>query len=319
VTEPATALPHGISVVVPVYNAAESLRELTERLSATLMGRRYEIILVNDASADDSWGTITTLAAEHSAIRGIDLARNFGQHPALLAGIRAARYDVIVTIDDDLQHPPEEIPRLLARLDDGYDVVYGASTQEVHGTLRTGASRLTKLALSQFMSADAARRMSAFRALRTQVRDAFESYTGSMVNIDVMLTWGTSRFTFIEVQHDERKYGQSNYTVGKLVTHAWNMITGYSVLPLQLASLLGFAFTVVGIGILAVVGVNYLVRGHQIPGFTFIASMVAIFAGIQLFALGIIGEYLARTHMRIMGRPGYVVRESISNDDDTTP
>jgi undecaprenyl-phosphate 4-deoxy-4-formamido-L-arabinose transferase len=133
-----------------------------------------------------------------------------------------------------------------------------------------------------------------------------------------MLTWGTSRFTFIEVQHDERKYGQSNYTVGKLVTHAWNMITGYSVLPLQLASLLGFAFTVVGIGILAVVGVNYLVRGHDIPGFTFIASMVAIFAGIQLFALGIIGEYLARTHMRIMGRPGYVVRESISGDDDPT-
>lgn len=306
-----------VSVVVPVYNSTESLPELTERLAATLRDAPYEIILVNDASPDDSWATVQTLAAENPHIRGINLARNFGQHNALLAGVRDARYDVVVTIDDDLQHPPEEIPKLLARLDEGYDVVYGAEQSDVHGILRTSASRFTKLAMSQFMAADTARRVSAFRAFRTRVREAFATYDASMVNIDVMLTWGTSRFTYVEVQHDPRKYGRSNYTVGKLVTHAWNMITGYSVRPLQLASLLGFAFTAFGFLVLTGVMINYLIRGGRVPGFTFLASTVAIFAGIQLFALGIIGEYLARTHMRIMGRPGYVVRET--TEPDTAP
>ncbi len=299
-----------VSVVVPVYNSAESLRELTDRITATLRGRCFEIILVNDASADDSWDVVVALQSEHPTVRGIDLARNFGQHNALLAGIRAARYDVVVTVDDDLQHPPEEIPRLVERLDDGFDVVYGAEHSEVHGLLRTSASRLTKLALSQFMAADTARHVSAFRAFRTSIREAFATYDAAMVNIDVMLTWGTSRFTYVEVHHDQRKYGQSNYTVGKLMTHAWNMITGYSVRPLQLASFLGFAFTAFGILVLGFVLGNYFVRGGKVPGFTLLASAIAIFAGIQLFALGVIGEYLARTHMRIMGRPGYVVRST---------
>jgi glycosyltransferase involved in cell wall biosynthesis len=306
----------GVSVVVPVFNSAGSLRELSERISATLRGGAYEIILVNDASADDSWANIVEIGAENDHVLGIDLARNFGQHNALLAGIRAARYGTIVTLDDDLQHPPEEIPKLLAQLNRGFDVVYGAEQAETHGILRSSASRLTKIALSQFMAADTARRVSAFRAFRTQVRQAFERYDAAMVNIDVMLTWGTSRFSYVEVRHDARKYGKSNYTLGKLFTHAWNMITGYSVRPLQLASLVGFAFTIFGAAIIVFVFVNYLVRGGGVPGFTFVASTVAIFAGIQLLALGIIGEYLARTHMRIMGRPGYVVRTTSAEPSD---
>jgi glycosyltransferase involved in cell wall biosynthesis len=307
-----------ISVVVPVFNAESSLRELVERIGTALDGERYEIILVNDESADKSWDVITDLAHEHHTVHAINLSRNFGQHNALLAGIRAARYDVVVTIDDDLQHPPEEIPKLLSHLENGgYDVVYGAQASDVHGLLRTASSRLTKLALSQFMSADTARRVSAFRAFRTSVRDAFANYDAAMVNIDVMLTWGTARFSYVEVQHDVRKYGRSNYTPAKLFTHAWNMITGYSVRPLQLSSILGFAFTIFGGIVLAVVLVNYIVRGGSVPGFTLLASIVAIFAGIQLFALGIIGEYLARTHMRILGRPAYVVREETTGDDDS--
>ena len=311
-SEPRVA-PTSVSVVVPVFNAAESLRELTDRITASLRGRVFEIILVNDASSDESWASVVSLTEENDAVRGIDLARNFGQHNALLAGIRASRYEVVVTIDDDLQHPPEEIPKLLAQLALGFDVVYGAERKESHGFLRSGASQLTKIALSQFMAAETARRVSAFRAFRTPVREAFATYDAPMVNIDVMLTWGTSRFSFVEVQHDARKYGQSNYTLGKLFTHAWNMITGFSIRPLQLASFLGFAFTAVGAAVLTAVAVNYAVNGGKVPGFTFVASTVAIFAGIQLFALGIIGEYLARMYMRSMGRPGYVVRETTTS------
>jgi undecaprenyl-phosphate 4-deoxy-4-formamido-L-arabinose transferase len=169
---------------------------------------------------------------------------------------------------------------------------------------------LTKIALSQFMNAETARRVRAFRAFRTHVRESFADYSAPMVNIDVMLTWGTASFSYVEVQHDERKYGKSNYTVGKLFNHAWNMITGFSIMPLQLSSFLGFAFTLIGFIVLIFVLINYLVRGGNVPGFTLIASIIALFAGIQLFALGVIGEYLARMHQRSMGRPAYVVRES---------
>jgi glycosyltransferase involved in cell wall biosynthesis len=303
-----------VSVVVPVFNGAASLRELVDRIASAFrnLGRQYEVILVNDGSSDASWATIEALAEQYPDVRGLDMAKNFGQHNAVLAGIRAAGHEVCVTMDDDLQHPPEEIPKLLEQLDHGFDVVYGAQHTDVHGVLRTTASTLTKIALRQFMAADTARRVSAFRAFRTSVREAFSDYDAPMVNIDAMLTWGTSRFTYIEVQHDRRKHGRSNYGVGLLTTHTFNMITGFSVRPLQLASLLGFVFMFFGIGVLVFVLANYLVRGGEVPGFTFIAALVAIFSGTQLFALGIIGEYLARTHMRVMGRPSYVLRRSTS-------
>jgi undecaprenyl-phosphate 4-deoxy-4-formamido-L-arabinose transferase len=238
--------------------------------------------------------------------------RNYGQHNALLCGIRAARFDTIVTIDDDLQNPPEEIVRLLDKLDEGYDVVYGTPAVETHGLWRDLASRVTKIALQSTMGAETARKVSAFRAFRTVVREAFSSYRSPFVSIDVLLTWGTSRFASVVVQHDLRRVGQSNYTLRKLVTHALNMMTGFSVLPLQLASLAGFSFTLFGVGVLIYVVGRYLLQGTSVQGFPFLASVVAIFSGAQLFALGMIGEYLARMHFRMMERPPYAVRQGSS-------
>lgn len=299
-----------ISVVIPVYNSAPMLGTLVRRLTAVLecLGLTYEIILVNDGSRDASWEQIVVLSSEYELLRGINLMRNYGQHNALLCGIRAARYEVIVTMDDDLQHPPEEIPRLLDKLAEGYDVVYGTPQKEQHGLWRNLASRLTKLALQSAMGAETARNISAFRAFRAQVRDAFANYQGPFVSIDVLLTWGTTRFAAISVRHDQRSVGVSHYTFGKLVTHALNLMTGFSTLPLQLASLIGFAFTLFGLGVLVYVIGRYLIEGGSVPGFPFLASIIAIFSGAQLFALGIIGEYLARMHFRMMERPAYMVR-----------
>jgi len=137
---------------------------------------------------------------------------------------------------------------------------------------------------------------------------------GPFVSIDVLLTWGTTRFSHVTVRHDRRRLGQSNYTFRQLATHAFNMMTGFSTLPLQIASLIGFLFTLFGFGILAVVLLNYLLNGSTVPGFAFLASIIAIFSGAQLFALGIIGEYLARIHFRTMDRPTYLVRQ-VTNDD----
>ncbi|NQU38702.1 MAG: glycosyltransferase [Lentisphaerae bacterium] len=302
----------GISVVVPVYNSAESLPPLADRLQAVLtaLATPYEIILVNDGSADASWSTIESLSKAHADIIGMNLLRNFGQHNALLCGIRRARFDKTITIDDDLQHAPEDIPRLLQTLEAGYDVVYGSPEREKHGLLRDMASRITKLVLQKSMGTETARQISAFRAIRTHIRESFSSYNNAFVSIDVLLTWGTRRFTAIRVHHAERAMGQSNYTVGKLVVHALNMITGFSTLPLQLASLTGFAFTLFGVFALIFVLVRYMMAGGVVPGFAFLASVIIIFSGAQLFALGIMGEYIARIHSGITKRPMYVVSQT---------
>lgn len=301
-----------VSVVVPVYNAEATLGELVRRLEPVLEGvaSEYEILLVNDASRDRSWLAVRELSARNPRIHGIDLMRNYGQHNALLCGIRSARYSVIVTLDDDLQNPPEEIPKLLLRLSGDADVVYGCPEREQHGLWRNLASRVTKIALQSAMGADTARRVSAFRAFRTGLREAFADYRGPFVSIDTLLAWGTSRFDSVSVKHDVRKDGISNYTFMKLATHALNMMTGFTVLPLQIASYVGFAFTLFGIGVLAFVLTRYLLHGATVAGFPFLASVIAIFSGAQLFALGVIGEYLSRMHFRIMDRPPYAIREA---------
>jgi undecaprenyl-phosphate 4-deoxy-4-formamido-L-arabinose transferase len=299
-----------VSAVVPVYHSEQTLRPLIERLRPVLSqaAPEYEIILVNDGSRDASWDVIRELSASDARVRGINLMRNYGQHNALLAGVRAARHELIVTLDGDLQNPPEEIPKLLAKLEEGFEVVYGRPEQEQHGFWRDLASRMTKTVLQETMGAETAGHVSAFRAFRSSLRAAFGDYRGPFVSIDVLLTWSTSRFAAIPVRHDPRAAGVSHYTFRKLVLHALNMMTGYTTWPLRLASLLGFGFMLFGLAVLFFVIGRYFIEGGSVPGFPFLASVIALFSGAQLFALGIIGEYLARMHFRMMERPTYAVR-----------
>lgn len=315
-----SAPPPSLTVVIPVYKSAAILPALLDRLEPVLEahGAPYEVLLVDDRSPDESWARIRELGATRPYLRGLRMTRNFGQHNALLAGIRAARHEVIVTMDDDLQNPPEELPRLVAELQRGYDVVYGYPAVEQHGLFRNLASVVTKFALQSAMGSETARHSSAFRAFRTTLREAFADFRGQYVSIDVLLTWGTTRFAALEVRHDPRAQGESNYTLRKLITHALNMLTGFSVFPLQLASLIGFGLTLFGLVVLAFVVVRYLLEGSDTaPGFPFLASIIAIFSGAQLFALGIMGEYLARMHFRMMARPTYVVECSMEGARDT--
>jgi glycosyltransferase involved in cell wall biosynthesis len=310
-----------ISVIIPVYNSEQSLPLLIDRLKPVLTNSclDFEAILVNDNSRDGSWETIVSLSERFPWLHGINLMRNYGQHNALLCGIRQAKHEIIVTIDDDLQNPPEEIPRLLARLKEGYDVVYGTPQAQQHGLWRDLASTVTKMALQGFMGAQNARKVSAFRVFRTELRKAFRQYEGSFVSIDVLLTWGTTRFSSVSVRHEPRTIGQSNYTFSRLLMHAINMMTGFSILPLQVASLLGFACTIFGLCILIYVLAMFFAHGSAVPGFPFLASIIAIFSGAQLLALGIIGEYLARMHFRTLGHPTFTIRnmtdQQIKNDN----
>lgn len=300
-----------ISVVVPVFRSAESLPQLHHRLVSVFAeyAQAFEILFIEDCGGDASWEVIKRISEKDCRVRGVRMSRNYGQHNALLCGIREARGAVIVTIDDDLQHPPEELPKLLNKLNEGYDVVYGPPERKQHGLLRDLASQITKMALEGAMGAANAQQVSALRVFRTELRDAFAEYRSPTVNIDVLLTWASTHFAAVPVRHEPRKFGESGYTTRKLVRHALNMVTGFSPRPLQVASLMGFGFAFFGVVILAYVVISWLMHGSSVPGFAFLASIIAIFSGVQLLAIGIIGEYLARMHFRTMERPPYAIRE----------
>jgi undecaprenyl-phosphate 4-deoxy-4-formamido-L-arabinose transferase len=274
----------------------------------------FEMIFVEDGGGDESWSIIAELAAADKRVRGIRMSRNYGQHNALLCGIRAARYDVIVTMDDDLQHPVSEIAPLLEALGPDVDVVYGAPREEPHGFLRNVASRMTKWALASAMGAETARSVSALRAFRTRLRDGFCDYRSPNVSIDVLLTWTTSRFAVVKVRHAPRSVGVSGYSIPRLIRHAITLMTGFSTLPLQISSFIGFGFVLFGFAIFAYVAISFMIDGSAVPGFAFLASIIAIFSGAQLFALGILGEYLARMHFRMMDRPTYLVSETAASE-----
>lgn len=306
-------LTESLSVVVPVFNNASTLRELTGRLARVLpaAASRYELVFVDDGSEDDGWATIESLTREYPWVRGVALARNSGQHIALLCGIRHARYDVIATMDDDLQNPPEELPRLLSQLTSDADLVYGVPTRR-YRLWRGLASRLIRMALRPAIGRDAARAVSQYRVFRTRLRNAFADYRSPLVSIDVLLMWGTHRFVSLPVETAAGTRRRSSYTLAKLLGVALDLLTGFSILPLRLVTVIGFGFTLLGVVVLAYVLIRYFIAPGGVPGFPFLASIIAVFAGAQLFALGIIGEYLGRTFLRTMGNPSYVVHAVVS-------
>ena len=305
-------LVRGLSVVVPVYRGEHTLSALAERVEQTLAnsGLPFELVLVDDCSPDGSWAAIEKLMARKPWIRGFRLMRNFGQHNAILAGVRQARFDRIATMDDDLQHPPEDLPRLLAKLDEGFDVVYGTPEKEKHGKFRDFSSVATKAVLKYALGVSVAREVASFRVFRTSLRDAFANYDNPTVYLDVLLTWATTSFASVSVRHQERADGTSGYTLGKLALHAVNMITSFSTLPLRIASLMGIATVAFGSVLLFYIVAQWMLGGNPVRGFTLLFSMLVIFSGVQLLSLGILGEYLARMYMRSMGRPPYVFHPS---------
>jgi len=311
-----------LSVVIPVYRGALTIRDLAAALAVELpkLTAHYEVIMVEDDGGDHSWEVIQELAQTYPWLRGIKLMRNAGQHAALLCGIRAARYEVIVTMDDDLQHPPGEIHKLLSKLEEGYDVIYGSPEDKKHALGRNLGSFAVRFALSTVMGVSAARYVSAFRAFRTHLRDAFAGYNSPYVSLDVLLTWGTTRFTHTPVEHRPRTIGTTGYTMRKLVTLAITMLTGFSVLPLRFASYIGFGLTLFGIVLLIyVIPIRLFILGLKgVEGFTFLASMISIFSGAQMFTIGIIGEYLARMHFRLMDKPSYTALYDTTTQTETS-
>ncbi|GAA3444122.1 glycosyltransferase family 2 protein [Planomonospora venezuelensis] len=303
-----------VSVVIPCYRSEITLPPLVSRLVSVLcdLAVRHEVILVVDGSPDRTWDVAESLARQFDAVRAIRLSRNYGQHNALVAGIREARFDVVVTMDDDLQHPPEQIPLLLAALEgDRLDLVYGVPHSEEHGFLRSLASRSVKTGMSRALGIRNAQKIGAFRAFRTCLRDGFESLSGPHASVDVALSWGTTQIGSVGVHMNDREFGESNYNLRMLVRHAANLLLGYSTAPLRVASYLGFLTGIIGLFLGGVVLWRFASGDTTVAGFTTITSMVAIFSSAQLISIGVLGEYIGRIHGGGLGRPTYVVRERV--------
>ncbi|GBL20843.1 undecaprenyl-phosphate 4-deoxy-4-formamido-L-arabinose transferase [Acidimicrobiaceae bacterium] len=311
-------LSQGLSVVVPVYRSERTLRTLVDRVSASLAKQDFEIILVDDASGDGTWREITTLAKANTRVKGLRLGRNSGQHSALLAGVRVARFATVVTLDDDLQNPPEEISKLLAALSVDVDVVYGVSTSIKQNFYRRLGSKVARKFFASMLGFGSAISMSSFRVFRTELRSGFDSSLGPNISLDALLTWSTSRFAVAEVAHDERAEGTSHYTFRKLVRFMMDMATGYSTLPLRMATAIGFTTIVFGLLLFVFVAGRPLIYGDAVPGFPMLASSITIFSGVQILLLGVLGEYIGRMHFRVMNKPTYMIAETTTQSTTET-
>ena len=301
-----------ISVVVPVYRAEKSLVELHRRLVAVLsaMGFSYELIFVEDCGADDSWLVIEQLGRQDTNLRGVKLSRNFGQHAATICGFAQSRGRWVVTLDDDLEQSPEEIPRLFAKAQEGYALVYGVYPQRSHAAWRNLTSALArylfKKAIPQLNDVYTSFRMIDGNLAREVCR--FES---PFSFVDGYLSWLTNNCAIVEVAHLTRTHGTSNYTLRKLLAHTINIFVTFSDLPLRLASWVGLGSFLIGMFWLCYILLMKLIGGITASGFTSLMAGIVLFGGIQLFVLGIFGEYLSRINFKTSKKPLYLVAREI--------
>jgi undecaprenyl-phosphate 4-deoxy-4-formamido-L-arabinose transferase len=300
-----------LSVVIPVYRSAGTLRILARRLLAALndTGRTYEIIFVNDGSPDASWRILTQLQRKYpDRILAIELMRNYGQHNALMCGFRHARGRFVITMDDDLQNPPEEIHKLIKAIEQGaYDLVYGRYADKKHKPWRN----LGSLVINGFyrMVYQSSVTVTAFRIIRRELLTSILSYNLNFTFVDGLLGWNTQRIGEVCVEHHPRPVGRSSYSLSKLVVLALNLFTNYSLLPLQLVSLFGFLTAFGGILGAGYYLSQYLLANITVPGYASTIIALLVLGGVQLLALGIIGEYLGRLHLNVNRKPQYVERK----------
>jgi polyisoprenyl-phosphate glycosyltransferase len=297
-----------LSIVVPVYNSQATLAELHRRLVAATeaISAEFEIIMVDDSSVDDSWSVIREIAAADVRVKGISLTRNFGQHAATICGISKTTGDWVVTLDDDLQQRPEDIPDLVARARSGMDLVYGYYKDSTHSWFRRITSNIIR-SLFSFAIPNLFPRCSSFRIIRGAIARTLPTFESPYPFVDGFLSWLTHRYVVVDVKHDVRSHGGSNYNFRKLASTAANIFITFSDVPLKLASLLGLVSSLAGAAWLAVILAYKFFFGIGVSGYASLMAGVIFFGGVQLLILGIFGEYLGRMNFRISRKPTYLV------------
>lgn len=297
------------SVVIPVYNSSKTLEELYARISAVFKNitENFEIIFIDDDSIDSSWKKLNELRARDGKIKLIQLMRNFGQHNAIMCGFHHARGKFIITMDDDLQNPPEEIPNLISKIKEGYDLVYGEYISKKHGLFRNAGSNFVQFIYKKVFNVRG--NLTSFRIITVELVGQITKYNFNYVFIDGLLAWNTKNIGYALVVHQKRTLGKSGYSLRKLFTLSFNMITNFSIVPLQLASVTGILFACLGFIMAVVYFIKKICLGIPVAGFATIIIAITIFSGIQLIILGLMGEYLGRILLSINSKPQFLIRE----------
>src|SRR5437899_2241543 len=300
-----------LSLVVPIYNEEENLRELHGRIAATLapLGRSWELLLVDDGSRDASPRLLQALLKDDPEhVRVIELLRNFGQHAAVFAGFSLARGEVIVTLDADLQNPPEEIPVLLRKIDEGFDVVGGYRREREDSWFRRAASRVVNRLTARATGVRMRDYGCMLRAYRRPIVEAMVRTSEIATFIPALANTFARDVAEVEVAHAPRRRGQSKYSVRRLLRLNFDLMTGFSTLPLQFISWVGAGLAVLGFAFGIFLFIRRLIVGPEVEGVFTLFAILFAFLGVQLFCLGLMGEYVGRIFAAVRHRPRYLIR-----------
>ncbi|MDC0207380.1 glycosyltransferase [Nitrospinae bacterium] len=300
-----------ISIVIPVFNEISLIDELYSRLKLVCqgLGRSYEIIIVDDGSSDGSHEKLTQLKNKDTTLRIVKFTRNFGQQAAVLAGFRISRGKIIVQLDSDLQNPPEEIPKLLEAMAENIDLVTTVQRKRRDGTIRVLGSRCL-LKIGQMLFGNQVKlNLCSFRVLRRSVVEKIESCKDRSRYMAVLMSWMGLPTVEIEVEHHERKKGNTKYSFLNLLILAWDLITGYSSFPLRMVTYMGLFGAFLGFLMMIFLLFQRIINGILIEGFVVLSAVFAFFAGVQLLSIGFLGEYLGRVHHQIQERPDYIIEK----------
>lgn len=307
----ATRKPLDISVVIPIYNEEENLETLHRRLRETMdrLGKSYEIVLVDDGSSDRSVEIIHRLIAGDPHLKLIEFNRNYGQHAAVFAGFEHARGDVVVTLDADLQNPPEEIPKLIAKIEEGYDIVGGLRGRRRDSALRKIPSWLVNRFIARATGVRLRDYGCMLRAYRRMVVDQIVRCNEISSFIPTLANSFARSVTEIEVAHAERRRGQSKYNLRRLIKLNFDLVTGFSLFPIQLISGLGIIIALIGMAFGFFLFIRRIFHGPEVEGVFTLFAVLFVFIGIQLLAMGLIGEYIGRIYAEVRNRPRYVIKK----------
>ncbi len=300
-----------LSIVIPVYNGAGSIGALINALAKLDVPGGLELVLVNDGSPDDSLDVCRRLChSTETAITVVNLGRNFGEHNAVMAGLSFARGAHVITMDDDLQNPPEEVLKLWTYTrENDFDVVYTFYDRKRHSAWRNFGSRFTNWVADRLLDKPHGVYLSSFRCLSAFTVSSVVQYSGPSPYIDGLILQVTQKIGQLKVQHDARAGGQSNYNFRRLVRLFLSMFVNFSVMPLRISTIAGFTFAILGVlGVIAVVA-EAVVVGHTPRGWASLLAATLLLAGVQLVMLGVVGEYVGRLFIAMNGKPQFVVRD----------
>lgn len=308
-----------VSFVIPCYRSEQTLPAVIEEIKSTMLSANryeFEIILVNDCSPDNTWGTIQELVKNNNNITGINFSKNFGQHSGLMAGLREAKGDVVVCLDDDGQTPADEVFKLLDKLEDGFDAVYARYASKKHSAFRNFGTFMNEKMAEKLIGKPEDLFVSSYFAVKRFIVDDMIRYENAYPYVIGLVLRATKNIANVDVNHRSREIGVSGYTFGKLLNLWINGFTAFSVKPLRMATGMGAAFAVLGF----LYGIYTIIKKFIVPdvpiGYSSMMVAIMIIGGMMMLMMGLIGEYIGRIYISMNNSPQYVIKEKIANEKD---